>query len=206
MSTYTPFLCHVTPYGTPFFVPLKSSADTFMISNLSAEELCRNYWLLESLTIYYKLIFSGSLEITGNLSLGGMYATAPRMRLLNVPSFQGTIFHSSSGVQADGNVDFSSIYHQSDGLYAVNFDFAIYARVETISGSNFLVSFYRSVGHSSQRNSYKTQTVNFLGKSITVYLNYNDQIWESDEIELAEFSLAAVLYDNNTPQRESSSV
>ncbi|MDR1366832.1 MAG: hypothetical protein LBJ13_02920 [Puniceicoccales bacterium] len=198
MSTYTPFLCRVTPYGTPFFVPLEFSSGTFVINNLSAEELCRNYWLLESLTIHYKLIFSGSLEVTGNLLLGGMYATAPRMRLLNVPSFQGTIFHSASGVQTDGNVDFSTIYYQSDGPYAVNFDFAIYARVETLSGSNFLVSFHRSAGHSGQRSSYKAQTVNFLEKSVTIYLNYNDQIWKSNEIELAEFSLAAAFYNNNT--------
>jgi hypothetical protein len=197
MSTYTPFLCRVTPYGTPFFVPLEFSSGSFAISNLSAEALCRYYWLLESVTIHYKLIFSGSLEVGTDLSFGGMYGTAPRQRLLTVPSFSGMIFHSSSGVQAEGNVNFSTIYLQESGLYAVNFDLAIYSKAETIGGSNFLVSFQRSIGSSGQRDSYRSRTVNFLGKSVTIYLNYNDQIWGSDKIELDEFSLAATFYNND---------
>jgi hypothetical protein len=118
------------------------------------------------------------------------------MRLLSVPSFQGTIFHSASGVQAEGNVDFSTVYLQENGLYGVDFNFAIYSRVETLAGSNFLVSFQRSIGSSGQRSSYKSQTVNFLGKSVTIYLNYNDQIWNSDEIELDEISVTTVFYNN----------
>jgi hypothetical protein len=168
-----------------------------VISDLSAEELCRIYWLLESVTIHYKLIFSGSLEVMGNLPLGGMYGTVPRMRLRNVPSFQGAIFHSASGIQSESNVDLSTIYHQSNGLYAVNFDCVLYAKVETLEGSNFLVSFYRSVGNSGQRNGCKTQTVDFLGRDVTVYLNYNDQIWNENEIELNEFSLGTTFYSNN---------
>jgi hypothetical protein len=197
MSTYTPFLCRVTPYGTPFFVPLEPSSGNFVINNLSAEALCHHYWLLESVTIHYKLTFSGSLEVGTDLLLGGMYGTVPRRRLLAVPSFQGTIFHSSSGVQAEGDIDFSTVYLQENGLHAVNFDFAIYSKVATMPGSNFLVSFDRSIGSSGQRNSYKSQVVNFLGKSVTIYLNYNDQIWNGDEIELNEFSLGAVFYNNN---------
>ncbi|MDR0740154.1 MAG: hypothetical protein LBF34_00390 [Puniceicoccales bacterium] len=197
MSTYTPFLCRVTPHGTPFFVPLEPSLGGFVINNLPAETLCQYYWLLESVTIHYKLIFSGSLVVEGNLLLGGMYGTVPRQRLLAVPNFSGIIFHSASGVQAEGNVDFSTVYLQENGLYAVDFDFAIYAKVETVAGSNFLVSFQRSVGSSGQRNSYKSQAVNFLGKSVIVYLNYNDQIWSSDKIELDEFSLGAVFYNND---------
>jgi hypothetical protein len=198
MSTYTPFLCRVTPYGTPFFVSLASSSDSFVIDNLSAEELCHYYWLLESVTIHYKLTFSGSLVVESSLLLGGMYGTVPRRRLLGVPSFSGTIFHSASGVQAEGDIDFSTVYERESGPYAVNFDFAIYSKVETVPGSNFLVSFGRSTGSSGQRNRYKTQVVSFLGRSVTVYLNYNDQIWGSDEIELNEFSLGAVFFSNNT--------
>ncbi|MDR1906822.1 MAG: hypothetical protein LBQ03_01200 [Puniceicoccales bacterium] len=197
MSTYTPFLCRVTSYGTPFFVPLEISSGSFDIRNLSAEDVCRYYWLLESVTIHYKLTFSGSLEVGSNLLLGGMYGTVPRMRLLSVPNFQGTIFHSSSGVQSEGSIDFSKIYFQGSGPYAVNFDFAIYARVETLAGSNFLVSFHRSAGSSGQRDRYKTQAVNFLGNNFTVYLNYNSAIWTADEIELNEFSLAATVYNND---------
>ncbi|MDR1591073.1 MAG: hypothetical protein LBR92_03715 [Puniceicoccales bacterium] len=197
MSTYTPFLCRVTPYGTPFFVPLEVSSGSFVINNLSAAELCQYYWLLESVTIHYKMLFYGSVVISTDLSLGGMYATQPRQRILGVPSFLGTIFHESVGIQASSNIDFSTIYLQGSGLYAVDFDFTIYTRIETLAGSNFLVSFYRSVGSNGQRNSYKTQTVNFLGESITVYLNYNDQNFDSDEIELTEFSLAATFYSNN---------
>lgn len=168
-----------------------------MINNLSAETLCQCYWLLESVTIHYKLIFSGSLVVEDNLLLGGIYGTVPRRRLLDVPNFSGTIFHSASGVQAEGNVDFSTVYQQSNGLYAVDFDFAIYAKVETIGGSNFLVSFQRSTGSDGQRNDYESQTINFLGKNVTVYLNYNNQIWSSDEIELDEFSVTTVFYNND---------
>jgi hypothetical protein len=188
----------VTPYGVPFFVPLEFSSGNFVIDQLSAEELCHYYWLLESVMIHYKLTFSGSLEVEGNLLLGGMYGRVPRMRLLSVPNFQATIFHSASGVQGEGSVDFSTIYCQNGGLYAVNFDCVLYAKVETVAGSNFLVSFHRSVGSSGQRDSYKTQAVNFLGKSVTVYLNYNGQVWSGDEIELDEFSLGATFYDNGT--------
>jgi hypothetical protein len=177
---------------------MEFSVGNFVIGQLSAEELCRHYWLLESVTIHYKLTFSGSLEVEGNLLLGGMYGRVPRMRLLSVPNFQATIFHSASGVQAEGSVDFSTIYCQGDGLYAINFDCTLYAKMETVAGSNFLVSFHRSEGNSGQRDSYKTRTANFLGKSVTGYLNYNGQIWSEDEIQLDEFSLAATFYDNGT--------
>jgi hypothetical protein len=200
MSTYTPFLCPVTPYGTPFFVSLEASSDNFAMNNISAEELCFYYWLLESVTIHYKLIFSGSLEVEGNLVLGGMYGTVPRMRLLDVPNFSGTIFHSASGLQAEGSIDFSTIDCQVDGLYAVNFAFNAYDRIEGIGGSNCLLSFYRSVGSTGQRNSHQSQAVNFLGKRVTIYLNYNNQIWSEDEIELNEFSLAATFFSNEAAQ------
>ncbi|MDR1434888.1 MAG: hypothetical protein LBI77_00585 [Puniceicoccales bacterium] len=197
MATYTPFLCRVTPHGTPFFVPIEPSSDVFVIDNLSAEEVCRYYWLLNAVTIDYRMTFNGSLEVLGDLLLGGMYAAAPRMRLLSVPDFSNEIFDSSSGVQSEGIVDFSKIYLQNSGSYALVFDFIIYARVETVGGSNFLVSFHRSPGSSGQRDSYKTYTTDCFGKNITIYLNYNSQIWATDEIELNECSMVATFYENN---------
>ncbi|MDR3317755.1 MAG: hypothetical protein LBS71_03045 [Puniceicoccales bacterium] len=197
MPTYTPFLCRVTPYGTPFFVSLESSSNTFAIDNLSAEDVCYYYWLLESVTIHYKMTFSGSLEIQNNLLLGGMYGTVPQRRVLDTPSFNGSIFHSSSGVQVEGRIDLSKIYLQPNGLYAIDFKFIIYARSETIDGSNFLLSFYRSIGNSGQRNSYKTQDFSFLGETKTIYLNYNSQIWSESEIELNEFSITTTFFSND---------
>jgi hypothetical protein len=196
MPTFTPFLCRVTPYGTPFFVSLEPSSNVFIIGDLSAEDVCRLYWLLESVTINYKLMFSGSLEVRGELAMGGMYGTVPRQRLLGVPNFRGSIFHSSSGVQSESYIDFSKIYFQSNGLYAVAFDFVIYSKIETEGGSNFLVSLYRNSGSSGQRDSYKTKTVNFSGKNFALYLNYNSQIWTANEIEFNEFSMTTVFYEN----------
>jgi hypothetical protein len=197
MATYTPFLCRVTPHGTPFFVPIEPSSDFFTIDNLSAEEVCHYYWLLDAVTIDYGMTFSGSLEVLGDLLLGGMYAAAPRLRLLSVPDFSDEIFDSSSGVQAEGMIDFSKIYLQNNGSYAIAFDFVIYAKVETIGSSNFLVSFRRSSGSSGQRDSYKTYATDCFGKSITVYLNYNSQIWAADEIELSECAMGATFHENN---------
>ncbi|MDR1303530.1 MAG: hypothetical protein LBJ81_02830 [Puniceicoccales bacterium] len=66
MSTYTPFLCRVAPHGTPFFVPLEASSDTFFARDLAAADVCRYYWLLESVAIAYRMTFDG-LVVQGNL-------------------------------------------------------------------------------------------------------------------------------------------
>ncbi|MDR2806588.1 MAG: hypothetical protein LBB11_00300 [Puniceicoccales bacterium] len=197
MSTYTPFLCRVTPYGTPFFVPEASSTNPWIIDNLSAQDVCRYYWLLEWVSIAYKMTFSGSFEVQSNLSLGGMYTSVPRMRIIAPPQFSGSIFQPSSGIITEGKIDFSKIYLQEGGQYAIDFTFNAYSRDEGIGGSDFLLSFYRSVGDIGQRDSYKSQTVDFSGKSVTVYLNYNSQIWPEDEIELNSFSLSASFFSND---------
>jgi hypothetical protein len=72
-----------------------------------------------------------------------------------------------------------------------------YANVETVEGSNFLLSFERSAGSDGQRDAYKTKTFSFLGEMRTAYLNYNSQIWADGEIEFDAFSLEPIFYNND---------
>jgi hypothetical protein len=197
MSTYTPFLCPVAPHGTPFFVPLEESSDAFFMHDLAAADVCRCYWLLESVTIHYKMTFYGSLEVQGNLLLGGIYAPVPRQRLVAVPSFYASQFLSSLGVQAVGNLDFSKVYLQENGKLAFQFSVAVYARDETVAGSNFLLSFERSMGSGGQRDAYKAKAFDFFGETRTAHLNYNRQIWSDGEVAFDEFSLTPVFYNND---------
>lgn len=193
MSTFTPFLCPVTTYGTPHFVPLSSSNHASILNNMTADEACRNYWLLESVTIRYAMVLSGTLEVAGDLLLGGMYGTSPINRLLSPTHFTVSFYHSSCGVQSEASIDFSTIYLQENQLYAAAFDLFCYNLIEGIEGSNLLLSFTRSTGSSGQRNSCKTRNFTFLGSSRTAYLNYNSQIW--DDIEFNEFSVATTYFE-----------
>jgi hypothetical protein len=196
MLTYTPFLCSVTPYGTPFFVSQEPALGSFVINNLTAEEICRYYWLLESVMIHYKFTFNGSMEIQDSFVLGGAN-TEPQWRILSVPSYYSSILNGSFGIRAESSIDFSTVYLQENGLYAINFNFAIYNDIETVAGSSLLISFYRSVGNSGQRNAYKSLSANFLGKNLTAYLNYDNRVWDSSEIEFNEISLETTFYNND---------
>ena len=196
MSTFTPFLCPVTPYGTPHFVSLSSNSSSSILSNMTAEELCRNYWLLESVTIHYAMLLSGTLEIVGDLLLGGMYGVRPVARLLSPTHFTSSFYHSSCGVQSEAEIDFSTVYDQGNQRYAAAFDFVSYNLNEGVGGSNLLLAFYRSTGTSGQRNQCKTRSFTFLGSTHTVYLNYNSQIWSSSDIELNAFSITTTFFAN----------
>ncbi|MDR0590798.1 MAG: hypothetical protein LBG09_03040 [Puniceicoccales bacterium] len=194
MSTYTPFFCRVAAHGTPFFVPLEASSNTFFIRDLAAADVCHYYWLLESVTIAYKMTFEG-LVVQGNLFLGS-YAPVPRQRLLAVPPFYASQFLSSYGIQTVGELNFSKVYLQEDGQLALAFNFTAYSRDETVGGSQFLLCLERSEGDNGQRNAYKTKAFNIFGGGKTAYLNYNNQIWGDSGVALNEFSMAAVFYDN----------
>ena len=197
MSRFTPFLCRVTSYGTPDFVPLSLSGKTSILSNMTPEELCRNYWLLESVTIRYKMLLSGTLEVSGDLILGGMYSTVPIRRLLSPTKFTASVYHAFYGVQSNASIDFSTVYQQEDQRYAVPFDFVSYVPDEGLDEGNLLLSFYRSTGANGQRNQCKTRNFTFLDTVQTVYLNYNGQIWPDTDIELSEFSVTTTFFDNS---------
>jgi hypothetical protein len=196
MATFTPFFCRVTPYGTPHFVPLESSSHTFILNNLSAQEVCHYYWLLHKLVFYYKLTFSGSLVVEKYLSMGTT-TIVPRNRLISVPAFSGSLFDSSTGIIWNGAINFSKIYLQDDGQYAIDLQFAAYNQTEGLGESHFLLSFGRSLGDSGQRDAYQSTVIDFMGKNISVYLNYNSQIWSGTSIALNDFSLTATFYDND---------
>jgi hypothetical protein len=88
------------------------------------------------------------------------------------------------------------VYVQADGQLALAFNFAAYSRVETMGGSQFLLSLERSEGDDGQRNAYKTKAFNIFGESRTAYLNYNNEIWSDSGVALHEFSMAAEFYEN----------
>ncbi|MDR1303321.1 MAG: hypothetical protein LBJ81_01725, partial [Puniceicoccales bacterium] len=132
----------------------------------------------------------------GNLFLGS-YAPVPRQRLLAVPPFYASQFLSSYGIQVAGELDFSQVYLQTDGQLALAFNFAAYSRVETVGGSQFLLSLERSEGDDGQRNAYKTKAFSVFGGGRTAYLNYNNEIWSDSGVALNEFSMATAFYDND---------
>jgi hypothetical protein len=114
--------------------------------------------------IHYKLSFRSSLEVGSDLRLGhirygGSDAIARHFEL------SGYNFSFVERGAVRGNIDFSRINFSGSGAYALNFDFAIYANVDTRAGSNFLVSLRRSTGSSGQRNSHKMRIVSFFGKN-----------------------------------------
>ncbi|MDE6576476.1 MAG: hypothetical protein K2L24_03745 [Opitutales bacterium] len=202
MTRFTPFLCRVTPYGTPFFVPLVTNGGiTSILSGLDADSLCRCYWLLERVDIRYQMTFSGSIVLENELSIGGMYATPPIRRLLGVPELNASMIHALYGVYSEGKIDFSTVYAQADQQYAVRFDFTVCNADEPKEESNFLLSLYRSAGASDRRNRCKTRNFSFLGKTYTAYLNYNSSVWADTDISLDSFSLQTVFFEN--PQEAS---
>lgn len=197
MTRFTPFLCRVTPYGTPFFVPLVSDGGISSIfSSLDAKTLCRYYWLLERVDIHYQLTFSGSIVLDDELSIGGMYATLPIRRLLSVPEFEASQIHALYGVRSTGKIDFSNVYAQNEQQYAVRFDFAVYNADEKESESDFLLSFHRSAGLNDRRDRCKTRNFRFLDQTYTVYLNYSSAVWSDTEISLDYCSLQTVFFEN----------
>lgn len=196
MTIFRPFLCRVTPYGTPFFIGLREQKIESVLRGLSGAEVCRYYWLLEKLSIHYRVTVDGSITIEDTLTLGGIYGIAPIYRLLREPDFSGSVFDDSTGMYAEAKIDFSAIYKDEDG-YTIPFTFACYIQEEGLDEGIFLISLERSEGIYEQRDSYKTRTFSFAGKESNVYLNYSSELWSESEIEFEAFDISATFFQND---------
>lgn len=182
MSKFDEFLCRVTSAGVPHSLPTDREIGTVVLQNVEPTNICKAFWLLESLHVYYAYVLNG---YTVNRSFSASTTKKPKDRLI-APA---VIYHNETdyATYTDYHVflDFSKVYYDASepNIFGLKLELE-----EADAYDSMNISFYKQEGMLAE----SCQTT-FLDKNLTLYLNYNPNFISSASI--SNFSLTPTYFE-----------
>lgn len=182
MSTFDEFLCRVTRAGVPHSLPMDSAISTVVLQNVDPSNICQAFWLLESLQVSYTYVLNG---YTVNRSFTASTTKLPKDRII-APAI---IYHNDTDYETYTDyhifLDFSKVYYDAND----NDIFGLKLELEEADAYDSMnIGFYQQDGMLST-----TCQTTFLGKNLTLYLNYNPD-WISSA-SISNFSLTPTYFE-----------
>lgn len=153
-----PFLCRVSAVGVPHTIT-HSRAREFTISGLSATDVCKLYWTLNSIKIQYSFSING---ITVSRNILAETNIVPKNRIIAPVEFYQTGYDSATMTSYLCRLNFDTVYLVNDNDYGLRF---IFNEIDITGAINFNTSLIENM-------SYVSCNFKFFNTSATAYLNY----------------------------------
>ncbi len=162
------FLCRVSFAGVPHTLQHIDSATTANLFPLSPTDVCRIYWLLQSMHIKYQYSING-INVSRDFTVSS--SVIPKNRLISPAIFYATEYDSNTQTAYMAQLDMQKIYFDQSNQEHVGFNFTL------SEADNFGVMDLCLEALPNMKNIQRS--FSFAGQTITAYLNYNSSMVSS---------------------------
>ncbi|MDR1414140.1 MAG: hypothetical protein LBI56_04395 [Puniceicoccales bacterium] len=170
------FLARVSFAGVPHTLPHSSDTSQATLFPMGAEAVCQLYWLLSSLNLVYSYSVNGT-QVSRNFSATS--SIIPKNRLIAPATFYATAYDSSRQTSYAIDLQLGTVYFDANNKSKVGLKLVI----EEADSFGLIKLCLQPISGMSR----VFRAFTFLGKELTIYLNYSSA--QVTSASLINFSL-----------------